>query len=286
MKVLVAGGAGYLGSAVGAVLVDRGHVVIATSRSKSGFPRLDLADRRGVQAFIEAGEFDAIVNLAATGVTPGSASAEEMTAVNVNGAINLARAASSMPRRPWYVHVASSTEPRAGETPESGYSASKAAGTQSTTEFLTAKEMAFSIATIHNAYGPTQPAGRFVADVVRRLSRGEVVRIDHPDRVRDFCFVDDVVDHLASVAEEPRELNQASSCEIGAGLGTSLRTLAELACEVLNASPRLVECSEEPGLDHHSFRVAESAAPGFLRCSTPLRDGLRQVAAGYGLSAN
>lgn len=279
MKVLVAGGTGYLGAAVSAALRERGHVVTATSRSKVGFPRFDLSDPLGMQAFVDDGGFDAILNVAATGVTSGSSSVEEMRAINVEGAAALARAAASASARPYYVHVASSTELRAAETPESTYSASKGAGTAATREVLESEGMGFSITTVHNAYGPTQPSGRFVTDVVRALQRREKIRIDHPGRIRDFCYVDDVAAHIASVIEERDDGTPVREREIGSGQGTSLRGLAELVCEILGVPASLVEGNEEPGRDRHPLRVADAGGPGFMRCPTALTEGLARVAA-------
>jgi nucleoside-diphosphate-sugar epimerase len=276
MKVLVAGGSGYLGSAVCEALLQLGHDVVGTSRAAPGFLHLDIGDSRATESLLEEGAFDAILNLAATGVTPGSSGADEMIAINAHGAAALAKAASAVSTPPWYVHIASSTEPLLGETPESAYSASKAAGTTMTRDALEAAGMAYSIVTIHNAYGSTQPTGRFVVDVMRSLLRRETVRIEHPSRVRDFCYIDDVVTHVTTVVERG-STGGHSTREIGTGQGTSLRALAELACEILGVPSGLVIAKEESGEDPHAYRVADSFAAGFLGCTTPLSVGLTRL---------
>ena len=227
---------------------------------------------------LEAGAYDAVVNLAAAGVTAGSATASEMHAVNVDGAVNLARLASEVRTPPWYIHVASSTEPLDGATAESEYSRLKGEGTDAVMRFLNSSGMAYSVAVVHNTYGPRQPQGRFVGDVVRSVARGERVHILHPGRIRDFCYVDDVASRLATVVLGRRADHDRPIREIGTGHGATLLDVALLVCRTLGKPEGLVTVSASPD-EGEAPRVADRGAPGFLECPTSLEQGISRLAA-------
>ena len=75
MKILVTGGAGYIGSACAEYLIDNGHEVVIFDSLMTGhldaidprakFVRGDLADRELVMNTVETGKFDGIMHFAA-----------------------------------------------------------------------------------------------------------------------------------------------------------------------------------------------------------------------------
>jgi nucleoside-diphosphate-sugar epimerase len=173
------------------------------------------------------GRFDNVVNLAACGVTPGSASESEMTRVKSVGASVLAQVLAELAVAPWFVHASSSTEPNPGEDTESAYSRTKAEGTSVTRAQLHALGLAHAIVRIHNAYRARQLEGRFVMAALTALRRGERFTPQFPDRVRDFCLADDVARHLADVLESPpgrevvREIGTRRALSIAEAPGSS-----------------------------------------------------------------
>jgi UDP-glucose 4-epimerase len=75
MKILVTGGAGYVGSVCGEVLVARGHKVVVLDNLRAGhrgavptgaeFVECELGDREGLERLFAAGRFDAVMHFAA-----------------------------------------------------------------------------------------------------------------------------------------------------------------------------------------------------------------------------
>jgi dTDP-4-dehydrorhamnose reductase len=99
MRLLVTGGAGMLGQAVAAAATRLGHDVVALSRAE-----LDVTDADHVRRVVAAAEPRAVVNCAAWTDVDGAETAEEAaTAVNGDGAGNVARAAAEVGAR--IVHV-------------------------------------------------------------------------------------------------------------------------------------------------------------------------------------
>lgn len=188
------------------------------------------------------GRFDNVVNLAACGVTPGSASESEITRVKSVGASVLAQVLTELAVAPWFVHASSSTEPNPGEDTESAYSRTKAERTSVTRAQPHALGLAHAIVRIHNAYGARQLEGRFVMAALTALRRGERFTPQFPDRVRDFCLAGDVARHLADVLESPpgREVFR----EIGSIRALSIAEAARVICR--RAAPAYVRRSRRP----------------------------------------
>jgi dTDP-4-dehydrorhamnose reductase len=99
MRLLVTGGAGMLGQAVAAAATRLGHDVVALARAD-----LDVTDTDHVRRVVAAAEPRAVVNCAAWTDVDGAETAEAAaTAVNGQGAGNVARAAAEIGAR--IVHV-------------------------------------------------------------------------------------------------------------------------------------------------------------------------------------
>jgi dTDP-4-dehydrorhamnose reductase len=99
MRLLVTGGAGMLGQAVAAAATRLGHDVFALSRAE-----LDITDADHVRRVTAAAEPRAVINCAAWTDVDGAETAEAAaTAVNGDGAGNVARAAAEVGAR--IVHV-------------------------------------------------------------------------------------------------------------------------------------------------------------------------------------
>src|SRR5262245_25567383 len=111
MKVLVTGGAGFIGSHLSERLVSRGDDVVALDnfdpfyaradkelniaglRTSMSLIEADILDRERILAVIGEGQFDAVVHLAAlAGVRPSIEAPARYQHVNVVGTANVADA--------------------------------------------------------------------------------------------------------------------------------------------------------------------------------------------------
>jgi nucleoside-diphosphate-sugar epimerase len=273
VNVLVVGASGFIGSALAQSLRQRGHAVTATSSGRGPFVVLDISDLAMCKAALVEGGFDAVVNLAGRGVTAGSASSGEMLRVNSSGAETLATALTQLQvPPPFLVHVASSTEPRIGDSGESAYSESKSRGSAAIRQILGGADLPFSIARVHNTYGAKQPEGRFIMSVMTRLQRHQPVTIVHPKRVRDFCYIDDVALRITDLLEHRMEHRE--EVDIGTGVGTTLWEAAKIVAAAAGAPDALISPADPPVPDSHPYEVADSESSTFLQCTTSLSSGM------------
>lgn len=276
MRALVIGGTGFIGGHLARALRHRGHEVVATSRGDAADVELDVSDGAACRALVTTGRFDVVVNLAGVGVTAGEASGEEMVAVNEHGPVHVAEACFGGRSPVRLVHVASSTEPLDGTSAESRYSSTKAAGTRAVLAMGEKRGVPVTVARVHNTYGCDQPRGRFVVDLVEAISRGGVFVIRHPHRIRDFCFIDDVTDHLTAVAEAGT--SPQLGVEIGTGVGTSLMEMANVVLERFGGERDQVRYEQSGVTDPAPTCVAGTAPGRHLVCSTTVEEGLRRMA--------
>ena len=101
MRVLVVGGAGYIGSICGAHLVAHGHAVTVLDDLSSGHAeaapgpliRGDIRDRAVLAQVFRDGRFDAVMHFAARSIVPESVRRPVDTfSVNVGGTVALVEA--------------------------------------------------------------------------------------------------------------------------------------------------------------------------------------------------
>ena len=225
LRILVTGGAGFIGSNLARKLIEINHDVIVLDDFSSGL-RSNVADLREVK-IVEGSVCDpntvqqvargveAIVHLAARGSVPRSIADPVATHnANTTGTLNVLEAART---QDCYVVMASSSsvfganalQPKIERTwthPLSPYAASKLAGEGYVLSYKASFGFPALILRFFNVFGPWQrPDHAYAAVIPRwisRVMRNEPVEI-HGDgkQTRDFTYVDTVVDALIQSVE-------------------------------------------------------------------------------------
>ena len=296
MRILVTGGAGFIGSHVCDALLARGHEVVALDDLSSGKPenldprvRLITADVRSAAAFgaILAWRPQAICHLAAQISVRRSVEDPGHDAdTNVLGLVNVLEAARRAGARK--IVFSSTGGAIYGEQdmfpapeshalrPVSPYGCAKAAGEL----YLGYYERQYGLECIAlryaNVYGPRQdPHGEagVVAIFSQRLLAGRACDIyGSGEQTRDFVYVADV----ARANLLALESGFAGTLNIGTGVETSVNRLHALLARAagVDIAPRRLPA--KPGEQMRSaIDPAQAGRVLGWRPQTPLEDGLR-----------
>lgn len=255
MKILVTGGAGFIGSHVADALIDAGHHVVLMDDLSSGraenipeaavFLEMDIRDTDAVARAFKEHRFDAVSHQAAqTSVSVSTREPLRDAEINLLGSLNIleqcrvhgiARFVFASTGGAIYGEIPEGR--RASETwaphPISPYACSKLAFEAYLGAYHHEHGTPYTILRYANVYGPRQdPHGEagVVAIFTQRLVAGTPIRINarveagDSGCVRDYVYVKDVVQaNLLAIAGELSE----PIVNVGTGMGVSTRDLAE-----------------------------------------------------------
>lgn len=261
MRVLVTGGAGFIGSTVVENLAAHGFDVYVVDNLSSG--RLANLDDARAQAPTKFHRFDirseklsellaqvqpeVVFNLAAQPSVPASLADPVLDAeVNIVGFVRVLQACVASGARK-IVHASSGgtiygtqrklpvTEKATGR-PVSPYGITKRASEDYLRYYADEHGLQFTSLALANVYGPRQdPHGEagVIAIFAQRLARGEPLRIDGSgDQTRDFVFVEDVAHAFVLAADRA----DGETLNIGTGRETSINALYKLMAEAAGFS--------------------------------------------------
>ena len=255
-KVLVTGGAGFIGSNVVDAFIERGDRVWIVDDLSSGrtanvneratFVQLDIRDPALADVFRDAGGFDVISHHAAQIDVRKSVSDPRLDAsINVDGFLNVAELAREHgTRRMIFVSSGGVVygEPEKIPTPEtapklpaSPYGVTKLVAEHYMHYYTRTFGMEYVALRYSNVYGPRQdPHGEagVVAIFCNRLIDGTPLTIfGDGEQTRDYVFVGDVVRANLLAAEMPVDPQpsglDARAFNVGTGKETSVNDLAK-----------------------------------------------------------
>ena len=300
MKILVTGGAGFIGSHVAEAAVEAGHQVMVVDDLSSGrtenvpanadFERLDIRNRSAFRELALHFSPDAISHHAAQASVSVSVREPLLDAdINVLGSLNVAEAALTCGSRlvfastggALYGEVAEGEmagEERPAE-PLSPYACSKAAFEQYLRAFGKSAGLRYTILRYANVYGPRQdPHGEagVVAIFLRRLLRGEPIQVNARSElgddgcVRDYVYVRDSV--RANLAAFEGGLD-GRTMNIATGVATSTRELAERLVALSGSRSVIRDGAYRPG-DLERSVLDPTVMVSMLGQPTPLDRGL------------
>lgn len=303
MRVLVTGGAGFIGGNLVKALVARGDDVGVIDDLTTGseanlhpaahFRRLDILDAR-LEAVVADFAPGAVVHLAAqTDVQRSFADPDRDRAVNVGGtaAVALAAAAAGAHRvlsaSSAAVYGAPESLPlaeTATKSPMNPYGESKLAAETVLAAALAGTGVDFASMRFANVYGPGQDwrgEGGVVAIMASRLTNGEPpVIFGDGVQTRDFIWVGDVVSFIISAlgsdARLAGEMPDGPAYNVSTAARISVRRLAEMLQEASGVrSPIEYREAREGDILHSALDPAKAAAKLGWHAREELESGLR-----------
>lgn len=257
MRILITGGAGFIGGHIADALTDRGHQVAVLDDLSSGvhenvpagatFFEADVTDAEAVKQALQEFRPEAICHQAAQMSVSRSVREPEFDAsVNIMGLINVLNAAVSVGSQRFvfassggvlYGDVAEPAPETTPANPISPYGISKWSG-EKYLEFFTREHGLNTVALRYsNVYGPRQnPHGEagVVAIFCTRMMQGQQATVNGDGKyIRDYVFVADVVD--ANVRALTSSSQGFSAYNVGTGIPTDVNQLSSALREYCQA---------------------------------------------------
>ncbi|MFM7295874.1 MAG: SDR family NAD(P)-dependent oxidoreductase [Planctomycetota bacterium] len=307
-RILVTGGAGFIGSHTSERLLARGDEVVVIDNFNDAYdPAIkranaaalhgarivtgDIRDRELVRKLFADGRFDAVVHLAAmAGVRPSLLDPLHYEDVNMRGTMTLLEEARAR-RGLRFVFASSSSVYGARDKvpfseaddiphPVSPYAATKRAGELMCYTYHHLFGVPVSCLRFFTVYGPRQRPEMAIAKFTRSILDGEAIPFfgDGSTR-RDYTYVDDIVDGVVAA------LDRCAGYEIynlGESATTSLSELVDALSKAIGKPAILDRQPNQPGdVPLTCADVSKARARLGYEPRTPVSIGLARYVAWY-----
>lgn len=260
-RVLITGGAGFIGSHLVETLVARREfreIVVYDNLRRGRLENIRPHLERGAVEFIQADVRDEVAlrsalantttvfHLAAqANVMRASQNLEDTFTTNVKGAFNVYQQAKACHVK--RVIFTSSREvygePQSLPVPEdapleakNAYGASKIAG-EAYSHVFSRDGLEVGIVRLTNVYGP-RDSDRVIPLFIEKALQGEPLVIYGGQQIIDFIWVGEVVDILIRLAQTDQL--PSAPLNVGSGVGTRLTTLAEQICALTGSRSEIL----------------------------------------------
>ena len=303
MKILLTGGAGFIGSHLLERLIARGDDVAviddfndyydpAIKRAnlpKSGF-RLHERDLREAAPLVAQENPDVLIHLAArAGVRPSLKDPALYESVNVAGTLGLLEACrrSSVPR---FIFASSSSVYGNGSAPSredepvlqpvSPYGVTKLLGEHYVRIYSELHGIQATCLRFFTVYGPRQRPDMAIHSFTAAISEGrEISMFGDGGTERDYTYVTDILQGiLGALAREDR----FEIYNLGESRTVTLRRLIELIGQYVGKTPKVRQVPEQPGDVTRTFASIDKARQNLRYAPTvAVEDGLRDFVAWY-----
>jgi nucleoside-diphosphate-sugar epimerase len=269
-KVLVVGGKGFIGAALTSRLQQFGAEIFTLGlKAKKVLPvntsntvphiSVDLRDKNDLSEKLKQHRFSYVFNI--SGFIDHSAFFADGRSVidsHYIGTLNLLEDVNHAELRR-YIHIGSSDEygkaaaPQREdqrESPISPYSAAKTATSHLIESLAVSDRFPGVNARFFLAYGPGQSIARFIPFIIRRCLEGIPFPTSEGGQLRDFCFIDDLVNGLLCCAIKKEAIGE--TINLASGRAISIREVVDLITNIIG--------SGKPNFGEHPYRPSENMA--------------------------
>lgn len=302
-KILVTGGAGFIGSNLVDALVKKGHKVAVIDdlstgsrknlNKKARFFKVDITNKENLSKIFEKIRPEAVFHLAAqTSVRHSVENPERDETINVGGTVNLLGLCKKYEVERF---VFSSTggaiygdgAPRptiesADERPASPYGKSKLKAERKIAQFIQSSSVRITILRYANVYGPHQnskgEAGVIAIFAGKMLKNKPVCINGIGEQTRDFVYVSDVV----GANLQAFELKVDGTYNIGTGIETNINEIAKILKKLASSESKITHGATKFGEQLNSclsYNLAKKKLSWQPRVS--LKQGLKKTVAWF-----
>ncbi len=300
MKLLITGGAGFIGSSLIEPMVKDNQLTVVDIREKPNhrgrvFDNVsyrcgDICDNRFMKNVMDNGGIDGIIHLAAVSrVITAEMDRKRCVVVNSEGTRWLMNACASLDTPPWVIYGSSrevygepSVIPVSEEhpvNPKNAYGSSKKAAETIVTEYSTQKDVPALIFRFSNVFGSVHDyPTRVIPAFIRAAITNKRLRLDGKDHCFDFTHISDVARIICKAAEylQGGKIEGAEVVNLLPGQGTTLMDLVHHLGDI--SGKELGYYTSAPRTyDVERFIGCPKKLESLLgeRCHIPVKDGLK-----------
>jgi UDP-glucuronate 4-epimerase len=305
MRILVTGGAGFIGSHLAERLLADGHEVAILDdfnafydpqikrRNIAGFARdvavheIDLRDANAVHSVFKSEKFDAVAHLAArAGVRPSIAAPQLYYDTNVNGTLHLLEAARDRGIERFIFASSSSVYGICKQVPFSEdfhltqtispYAATKIAGEFLCSTYSHLYKMRVVALRFFTVYGARQRPDLAIHQFTKRIDAGlPIDQFGDGTTRRDYTYIDDIIQGVVAALRYDGPLFEIFN--LGESETIQLKELISAIEEALGKKARINQLSEQPGdVPLTCADISKARRLLAYNPTTPLRVGLPQ----------
>lgn len=235
MQILITGAAGFIGHFLAMRLLARGDAVIGvdnlndyydvtlkearlaklTSQERFTFIKADIADRKAMEPLFAAQQFDVVVNLAAqAGVRYSISNPHAYIEANINGFLNIlegcrhSKVGNLLFASSSSVYGANTALPFAEsqtvDHPVALYAATKKANELMAHSYASLYGLPCTGLRFFTVYGPWGRPDMALFLFTKSILAGEPINVfNNGNMVRDFTYVDDIVEGIVRLVDQP-----------------------------------------------------------------------------------
>ena len=299
MRILVTGGAGFIGSHIVDQSIAAGHEVAvvdnlwdegggkkANLNPQAGFYHVDITDEASLDHVFDEVRPEIVSHQAAQHSVSVSTKTPKLDArVNVLGLLNVLTNCTRVGTRKIVFASSGATygtpvrlpiDEDVPQRPESPYGITKMVTEYYLRYWQEAHDLTYTALRYGNVYGPRQdPNGEagVIAIFAKRFLNHEAVRIDWDgEQQKDYVYVGDVARaNLIALDSGDNDI----FC-IGTGKGTSVNEIYRALEEIIGYSPEIVKASKRPGDIHLAyFNCGKAARILGWKAEVDLQEGIK-----------
>lgn len=317
MRVLLTGGAGFIGFHAAAALLARGHEVLAldnlnryydpalkrarlaqlSDRKGFSFAECDIAEAEALSGAAGPRAYDAIIHLAAqAGVRYGLVDPASYTRSNLVGQQNVLEFARNHSAEAHLIYASSSSvygndsappfsEDARADKPVSYYGATKRAGELMAHAYARLFGMKITGLRFFTVYGPWGRPDMAYWLFTERILRGEPIPVFGGGAFRrDFTYIDDIVSAVVRIAESPFLEEDAPHrlYNLGNSHPEDVYSLIRCIEDATGEGARIEQAKAPPGDVRETYADISRAKAAFgFHPSTSLREGIGRFIAWF-----
>jgi UDP-glucose 4-epimerase len=286
MKILITGGAGFIGKYLANQLCSEHKITIIDNFYRKNNIKLNkkvkIIEQDITKDFEELiSQNEVIYHLAAISQVMTSIEDPELTyQVNIEATKNIIVACTKHKKK---LIFASSREVYGTQTnlpvkltaelnPENPYAASKLAGEALIKSYGKSYELDYNIVRMSNVYGAGD-MDRVIPKFIEMFRKNKDIELYGSEKIIDFVYIDDVVNALSKLKDK-----SGLTINLGSGVKTTLLELANLIKESTNSNSNINISSERQGeVGKFQADISETKIKLDWEPTVSLREGLKQM---------